>query len=97
MTVNKSLYRFIFGTLLIMQVSFVVSAQSTNLKDTISLNDSSITDIILYSSNDSIFNDIKARKVHLYGNAKVEMGDIKLSAGYILIDLNANEIQASYR
>ena len=97
MTVNKSLYRFIFGTLLIMQVSFVVSAQSTNLKDTISLNDSSITDIILYSSNDSIFNDIKERKVHLYGNAKVEMGDIKLSAGYILIDLNANEIQASYR
>ena len=97
MTVNKSLYRFIFGTLLIMQVSFVVSAQSTNLKDTISLNDSSITDIILYSSNDSIFNDIKERKVHLYGNAKVEMGDIKLTAGYILIDLNANEIQASYR
>ena len=80
-----------------MQVSFVVSAQSTNLKDTISLNDSSITDIILYSSNDSIFNDIKERKVHLYGNAKVEMGDIKLTAGYILIDLNANEIQASYR
>ena len=71
-----------------MQVSFVVSAQSTNIKDTISLNDSSITDIILYSSNDSIFNDIKERKVHLYGNAKVEMGDIKLSAGYILIDLN---------
>jgi hypothetical protein len=37
------------------------------------------------------------KKVHLYGNAKVEMGDIKLTAGYILIDLNANEVQASYR
>ena len=78
-------------------MSFYSRAQNATNKQSLSINDSSITDIILYSANDSIFNDVKERKVHLYGNARVEMGDIKLTAGYILIDLNANEVQASYR
>ena len=97
MTVNKSFYRIIVATLLIMHASLAVNAQTSVLKDTISIIDTSITEVILYSSNDSIYNDLSERKVHLYGNAKVEMGDIKLTAGYILIDLNANEIQASFR
>ena len=97
MTVNKSFYRIIFATLLIMQASLAVIGQTGVLKDTISIIDTSITEVILYSSTDSIHNDLKERKVHLYGNAKVEMGDIKLTAGYILIDLNSNEIQASFR
>ena len=97
MTVNKSFYRIIFATLLIMQASLAVIGQTGVLKDTISIIDTSITEVILYSSTDSIHNDLKERKVHLYGSAKVEMGDIKLTAGYILIDLNANEIQASFR
>jgi hypothetical protein len=74
-----------------------VTAQKNLLKDTISLDDSSISEIIKYSAKDSIYNDIKSKKVHLYGTAKVEMGEIKLNAGYILIDLNKNEVQASYR
>ena len=97
MTVNKSFYRIIFATLLIMQASLAVIGQTGVLKDTISIIDTSITEVILYSASDSIHNDLKERKVHLYGNAKVEMGDIKLTAGYILIDLNSNEIQASFR
>ena len=97
MTVNKSFYRIIFATLLIMQASLAVIGQTGVLKDTISIIDTSITEVILYSATDSIHNDLKERKVHLYGNAKVEMGDIKLTAGYILIDLNSNEIQASFR
>lgn len=80
-----------------MSRSLVATGQTSKFNDTISIIDSSISDIILYSSNDSIYNDLVGKKVHLYGNAKVEMGDIKLTAGYILIDLNANEVQASYR
>jgi hypothetical protein len=80
-----------------MSRSLVATSQTSKFNDTISIIDSSISDIILYSSNDSIYNDLVGKKVHLYGNAKVEMGDIKLTAGYILIDLNANEVQASYR
>lgn len=97
MTVSKSFYRIIVATLLIMHGLIAVNAQTSVLKDTISIIDTNITEVILYSSNDSIYNDLSERKVHLYGNAKVEMGDIKLTAGYILIDLNANEIQASFR
>ena len=80
-----------------MSRSLVATSQTSKFNDTISIIDSSITDIILYSANDSIYNDLVGKKVHLYGDAKVEMGDIKLTAGYILIDLNANEVQASYR
>jgi hypothetical protein len=97
LTVSKSFYRIIVATLLIMHGLIAVNAQTSVLKDTISIIDTNITEVILYSSNDSIYNDLSERKVHLYGNAKVEMGDIKLTAGYILIDLNANEIQASFR
>ena len=74
-----------------------VTAQKDLVKDTLSLDDNSISEIIKYSAKDSIYNDIKGKKVHLYGAAKVEMGEIKLNAGYILIDLNKNEVQASYR
>lgn len=74
-----------------------VTAQKDLVKDTLSLDDNSISEIIKYSAKDSIYNDINGKKVHLYGAAKVEMGEIKLNAGYILIDLNKNEVQASYR
>ena len=83
MTVSKSFYRIIVATLLIMHGLIAVNAQTSVLKDTISIIDTNITEVILYSSNDSIYNDLSERKVHLYGNAKVEMGDIKLTAGYI--------------
>lgn len=74
-----------------------VTAQKDLVKDTLNLDDHSISEIIKYSAKDSIYNDIKGKKVHLYGAAKVEMGAIKLNAGYILIDLNKNEVHASYR
>lgn len=66
------------------------------IKDTLVLNDDSMSDIIRYSARDSIFNDVKNKKVHLFGEAKLQMEDINMTAGYILVDLNANEIMASY-
>jgi hypothetical protein len=53
--------------------------------------------IITYSADERILNDIDKKQVHLYGNAKVEMEGLLITAGYILLDLNANEIWAKYR
>lgn len=82
---------FIFGALLIM-----LSISVSYGQDTLVLNDDSFEDIIYYSARDSIYNDLKKKQVHLYGDAKVNNGEIKMSAGYILIDLEKNEVLAKY-
>ncbi len=66
-------------------------------QDTLYVNDSSMQNIITYSADDRIWNDVEKKQVHLYGNAKVEMEGLLITAGYILLDLNANEISARYR
>jgi hypothetical protein len=66
-------------------------------QDTLVINDKSIENIIRYSASDSIFSDLKARQLHLFGKALVEMEETKMTAGYILVDFNSNEITASYR
>jgi hypothetical protein len=65
-------------------------------RDTLVLNDESMTEIIYYSSRDSIYTDLKGKKVHLYGDAKVNNGDVSMNAGYIMIDLDKNEVLAKY-
>jgi hypothetical protein len=70
----------------------VVTAQ-----DTLFVNDSSMKNIITYGADERILNDVAKKQVHLYGNAKVEMEGLLITAGYILLDLDANEISAKYR
>jgi hypothetical protein len=70
----------------------VVTAQ-----DTLFVNDSSMQNIITYGADERILNDVEKKQVHLYGNAKVEMEGILITAGYILLDLESNEISAKYR
>ena len=72
------------------------NAQNPVFKDTIVIDDNSITEKISYSASDSIFNDLKNRQVHLYGNAKITTSQINMTAGYILIDLNKREVYAKY-
>ncbi|MFY7943466.1 MAG: hypothetical protein ACOVNZ_02750, partial [Crocinitomicaceae bacterium] len=72
-------------------------AKKVTAQDTVVTIDKSIENIIRYNAKDSIFTDLKSRKIHLYGQATVEMEDTKMSAGYILVDLNSSEITASYR
>lgn len=79
-----------------MCVQGFVTAQ-VGKKDTVFVNDNSLEDIIQYSARDSIFNDLKKKQVHLFGEAKIQMTDVTMTAGYILVDLNTNEITASYR
>jgi hypothetical protein len=70
----------------------VVTAQ-----DTLFVNDSSMKNIITYGADERILNDVAKKQVHLYGNAKVETEGLLITAGYILLDLEANEISAKYR
>jgi len=81
--------------LLIIQNSFFVTAQ-VDLRDTLYVNESDIEEIIHYSARDSIYSDIKNKMVYLYGGAKVEMGEISLTAGFIQVDLSKNELKANY-
>ncbi|MEN9971829.1 MAG: hypothetical protein RIS20_176 [Bacteroidota bacterium] len=66
-------------------------------QDTLFVNDSSMKNIITYGADERILNDVAKKQVHLYGNAKVEMEGLLITAGYILLDLEANEISAKYR
>ena len=79
-----------------MCVSFVGYGQEKRFRDTLILNDDSFEEVIYYSARDSIYTDLKNKQVHLYGDAKVENAEIQMSAGYILIDLNKNEVFATY-
>src|SRR5690606_2027137 len=65
-------------------------------QDTLYVNDDSMGDISKYGARDSNNNDVKNKLIHLYGNAFVETEGINLTAGYILVDLNTNEITATY-
>ena len=65
-------------------------------RDTLVLNDDSFDQIVTYSARDSIYNDVKRKQVHLYGDASVKTEDISMKAGYILIDLEKNEMEARY-
>ncbi len=48
-----------------------------------------------YSAEDTIFHDIRNRKVFIYGNADLHYGEMHLTADFIEIDFNTNELYAS--
>ncbi len=71
-------------------------AQDSEPRDTLVIEKSDLDAPIFYNARDSIYTDLKNKQVHLYGDAKVDNGEIKMSAGYILIDLDKNEVLAKY-
>ena len=71
-------------------------AQTIPQKDSLIIADSTIKEVIKYSAKDSMYTSLRDKKIYLYGEAKVEMESMKMGAGYILIDLNKNEVSASY-
>lgn len=66
-------------------------------KDTLVVNEEDFDSPVYYSAEDSIYADMRNEIIHLYGSAKVDNGEVRLDAGYIMIDLNKNEVLASYR
>lgn len=89
---RKYTYHFFVLSLLINFFSSYAFGQ----KDTIYTIDSNITSLGKFSAKDSIYNDIKSKKVHLFGEAKLTYEDIELNASYILFDIENKEVFASY-
>ncbi len=87
------LHQIFFVSLLINFVPLVAYAQV----DTLFTIDKSIESIGKYTARDSIFNDVKNKKIHLYGDAHLQYDDIKLSAYYIQFDIANEEVFATYQ
>ena len=73
------------------------TSYSQQIRDTLSLNDDDLDAPIFYSAEDSIYADLREEVIHLYGKAVVDNGEVRLDAGYIMIDMNNKELLASYR
>ena len=50
-----------------------------------------------YGAKDSIFFDNKNNLIHLYGNAYLNYGGLKLTAAYIVVDMKSNIATAEFR
>ena len=83
------------------------SVDSTKLKDTTILNDSTkikldttkqvksdIDDIINYHSDDSVVFELKEKKMYLYNNSELTYKDLKLNAGIIVFEQEAQTLDA---
>jgi lipopolysaccharide export system protein LptA len=81
-----------FATLLIMCHQVFVTAQ-----DTLFVDGESLDQIVTYKASEKIRHDVQNRRIYLYGNAEVQSKGFTLKAGYILIDIDSNQVEASYR
>ncbi|NOY36057.1 MAG: LPS-assembly protein LptD [Chlorobi bacterium] len=73
-------------------------AQESYRADTLKPKVSNVTrieDRVTYSAEDSLNFDLDLRKAYLYGNSHVSYQDIDLTADYIEIDFNINEVYAT--
>lgn len=57
---------------------------------------SEIETTINYSAKDSIFYDLKSQKIKLYGDSKIDYGEINLEAYEILVDWNNKTLDANF-
>jgi len=72
-----------------------IDTTSNNEMDS-TIQKSEIETTINYSAKDSIFYDLKSQKIKLYGNSKIDYGEINLEAYEILVDWNDKTLDANY-
>ena len=72
----------------------VDTASSNEMDSTIQKGEIETT--INYSAKDSIFYDLQNQKIKLYGNSKIDYGEINLEAYEILVDWNDKTLDANY-
>ncbi len=72
------------------------SDDTTQTKQRIIRVDDSMDEPIFYSAKDSIYSDLRKKLVHLYTEAKITFGTTVLTADYMVIDLDKNEVTAMY-
>ena len=70
----------------------IVTAQ-----DTLYVNGETLNEVVTYKASQKIIHDVKLRRIYLYGNAEVQSEGFSIKAGYILIDIDSNQVEASYR
>ena len=75
-----------------MCIKVLVTAQ-----DTLYVNGESLNEIVTYKASQKIVHDVKLRRIYLFGNAEVQSEGFLLKAGFILIDIDSNQVEASYR
>lgn len=85
------------------QVSATILPQDTSnlsedslIKPRIVKVDSSLEQPVYYTAEDSIYSDLKTKRVYLYGNAQINYGDIEMTSDYMVIDLDKKEVLATY-
>ena len=71
--------------------SQTISKQLDSLKS-----DSEIETTINYNAKDSIYYDLKTQIIKLYGNSSIDYGNINLKAHKIMIDWNAQTLDANF-
>ena len=65
-------------------------------QDTLYVNGESLNQIVTYKATQKIVHDVKLRRIYLFGNAEVQSEGFSIKAGYILIDIDSNQVEASY-
>ncbi len=53
-----------------------------------------LTDVVDYYGEDYVYIDRKNNTVHMYNKAYIVYGDMRIDAGYIILDYNKNEVYA---
>ena len=84
MSLFNHTYRLFFLALLIS--NNLIFAQQK--KDTIYINDNSVSTTGKFYAKDSIFNNLETKQTHLYGDAILDYDGIKITAAYILFDID---------
>lgn len=79
----------------IIEKSTVFSTETVQDSLKTSSEKSKFEDEIIKNAKDSIKIDIVNEQIHLYGSAKIEYKNIKIDAGYIIIDWKTNIITAN--
>jgi len=77
---------------LVTQDSTIIADDS--LKFDIKKHQSSVDTEVKYGAKDSVLFDLKVKKAHLYTDAWIDYGDIRLEAAYIVIDFESKDIYA---
>tara|TARA_B100000003_G_scaffold154360_1_gene139665 strand:+ start:1350 stop:3914 length:2565 start_codon:yes stop_codon:yes gene_type:complete len=74
----------------------LMASDTTNILEDTTVQKSEIETTINYSARDSIFYDLKTQKLKLYGDSKIDYGEINLEAYEILVNWTDKTLDANF-
>ncbi len=73
----------------------IASDTLTNITDTLSQNKKyDVDDVVFASSSDSLFFDIRSKKMFVYGSGQLKYKQTELKSGLINVDFKSNDLEA---